>query len=112
RGTRECRDGAIELAGITYFDGANFHPERRGRALHRTELARPGRYTRNMKERHSLHARSDLFEQLQPFRADAVFVQHKTSSVAAWPGEGFHESGADRFGDLHKNDRHSTSCLQ
>jgi hypothetical protein len=65
-----------------------------------------------LKERHLLHARSDLFEQLQPFRADAVFVQHKTSSVAARPREGFHETGADRFGDLHENDRHSTSCLQ
>jgi hypothetical protein len=64
-----------------------------------------------LKERHSLHARGDLFEQLQPFCADAVFIQHKTSNVAARLGEGFHETGAE-FGNLHENDRHGTSCLQ
>ena len=109
---RECRDGAFELAGIAYPDGAHLHPERGGRALHRAELTRPGRYTRSLKERHLLHARSDLFEQLQPFRADAIFVQHKTSSVAARPRESFHETGADRFSDLHENDRYGTSSLQ
>ena len=55
------------------------------RALHRAELARPGQCTGSLKERHSLHARSDLFEQLQPFRADAVFVQHKTTRAATLP---------------------------
>jgi hypothetical protein len=65
-----------------------------------------------LKERHSRHARDDLFEQLQPFRADAVFVQHKTSSITARPGESFHETAADRLGDLHENDRYGTSCLQ
>ena len=92
--------------------GSHLHSQRGGRALHRAELARPGRYARALKERHSLHAGSDLFEQLQPFRADAIFVQHKTSSVAARPGEALHETGADRFGDLCENDRHGTSCLQ
>src|SRR5262245_38196342 len=66
---RECRDGAIELAGIAYPDGEHLRPERAGRALHRAALTRPGRYPRSLKERHSLHARSNLFEQLQPFRA-------------------------------------------
>jgi hypothetical protein len=56
--------------------------------------------------------RGDLLEQLQPFPADAVFIQHKTRSVAAWPGEGFDEAGAHRFGDLHENDRHGAGRLQ
>src|SRR5262249_52735782 len=89
-----------------------FHPERWGRGLDRAELTRPGRYGRILKERRSLYAGCDLLKQLQPFRGDAVVTQHKTSSVAARPSEGFHETGADWFGDLHENDRHGAGRLQ
>src|SRR5262249_17744806 len=85
-GARECRDDALDLAGIPECDRAHLPPERGGRGLDSSELARPGRYTRTLKERHSLQTRRDLFEQPQPFCADAVFIEHKTSSVAARPG--------------------------
>ena len=88
--------------------GRTSTPSEGAELLHRAELARPSQCTESLKERHLLHARSDLFEQLQPFRADAIFVQHKTSSVAARPGERLHETGADRFADLRENDRHGT----
>src|SRR5262249_61821946 len=69
---------------------AHLHPERWGQGLHRAELARPGRYGRSLQERHALHARRNLLEQLQPFGADAAFKHHETRSLAPRPGEGFH----------------------
>src|SRR5262249_6074271 len=63
-------------------------------------------YGRILKERRSLYAGCDLLEQLQPFRGDAVVTQHKTSSVCRPAERGFHETGADWFGDLHENDRY------
>jgi hypothetical protein len=65
-----------------------------------------------LKEPHSLYAGRDLLEQLQPFPADAVFIQHKTSSVAARLREAIDEPGADRFGNLDEHDRHGTSRPQ
>src|SRR5215472_18459060 len=75
-------------------------------------MARPGRYSAILKERHSLYTWRDLLEQFQPFAADAVFIQHEAGSVAAGPGEGFDEAGAYRFGDLHEHDRYRASGLQ
>ena len=51
------------------------------------------------KDRHSRHARRDLLEQLQPFRAHAVFEVHEAGGVAARPRQAFDEAGADRIGD-------------
>src|SRR5215471_14395095 len=85
RGTRECGYGALDLAGTPHVDRAHLHPKRWGQGLHRAELARPGRYGRSLQERHALHARRNLLEQLQPFGADTVFKQHEARSVAARP---------------------------
>ena len=74
RGTRECRDDPFELAGVAGVDRPHLYPERWGRGLDRAELAGPGRYTKTLKESHSLYAGRDLLEQLQPFPADAVFI--------------------------------------
>src|SRR6516164_4826726 len=112
RGTRECRDDPFELAGVAGVDRPHLYPERWGRGLDRAELAGPGRYTKTLKEPHSLYAGRDLLEQLQPFPADAVFIQHKTSSVAARLREAIDEPGADRFGNLDEHDRHGTSRPQ
>src|ERR1700745_4251014 len=89
----ECANAAMERSN-------SLSPTLMGRTSTPSEEARPGECNESLKERHLLHARSDLFEKLQPFRADAVFVQHKTSSVGARPGEGLHETSADRIGDL------------
>ena len=73
RGARECRDGALDLAGVAHVDRAHLHPERRRHGLDCGELADPGGYGGIPKDRRSRHARRDLLEQLQPFPAHAVF---------------------------------------
>jgi len=47
-----------------------------------------------------------------PFVSHLGFEIGETGDVAARPGEGFDEAGADRFGDLHEHDRHGTRGLQ
>ena len=50
-------------------------------------LARPGGYVRVTNDCRSRHFWRDLFEQFQPFSADAVFEQKETGGVAdqsAW----------------------------
>src|SRR5215813_6365324 len=112
RTLREYRDGALDLAGVTHADRADLHPERWRRGLDRAELGRPGCIGWILKERRSFYARCDLLEQPQPFRGNAVFIQHKTSSVAARPSEAIDQTGADWFGDLHEHDRHSARRLE
>jgi hypothetical protein len=51
------------------------------------------------KDRHTLHARCDLLEQLQPFPAQTVFHRHKAGDVAAGPGQTFDEASAHWIGD-------------
>src|SRR5262249_28216125 len=54
----------------------------------------------------------DLFEQVQPFRAQTVFEHHKASGVAAGLSQAFYKPRADRIGHAHKYDRHGSGCLQ
>jgi hypothetical protein len=54
----------------------------------------------------------NLFEQLQPFTADAIFVNRKTGGVAPRPRQAFDEAGPNRIGGPRKHDRHSASRLQ
>src|SRR6266487_7166343 len=67
----ECANAAsaIDLAGIAHIDRAHLNPERRRRRLDGTPLANPGGYGGISNNGCSCHARRDLFEQLQPFRA-------------------------------------------
>ena len=51
------------------------------------------------KDRRSRHARRDLFEQLQPFSAQAVLERRETGGVAAWLRQARDETGADRVDD-------------
>ena len=84
-GLREGRDGALDLVGVAHVDRGYVHPERRRHGLDCGELADPGGYGWVSKDRHSRHARRDLFEQLQPFPAEAVFERRKAGGVAARP---------------------------
>ena len=84
RGAREGRDGALDLAGVAHADRAHLHPERRRHRLDRGELANPGGYGSITKDRRSHHTRRDLFEQFQPFPAQAKFELGKP--VALPPG--------------------------
>ena len=44
RGTRECGDGALDLTGVSYSDGAQLHPERWRDGLNYCVLAGTGGY--------------------------------------------------------------------
>ena len=61
--------------------------------------------------RHSRNARSDLFEQLQPFCAEAIFEHAKAGEVAAGPRQALDKAVANRIGDEHEHDRHSAGRL-
>ena len=56
--------------------------------------------------------RRDLFEQFQPFAAQAVFVVHETGGVAARPRQAVDEAGPDRIDDGREHDRHGAGRLQ
>ena len=73
RRAREGRDGALDLAGVAHVDRAHLYSERRRHGLDGAELADPLGYGGIAKDRHARHAGRDLFEQLQPFPAHAVF---------------------------------------
>src|SRR5262249_18817805 len=54
----------------------------------------------------------DLFEQFEPFRADANFEAHKPGGVAARPRQAFNQTGSDRIGGGRKHDRHCAGQSQ
>ena len=63
------------------------------------ELADAGGYAESRRTAARVTPRRDLFEQLQPFPAQAVFELHKAGGVAARPRQAVDEAGADRIGD-------------
>jgi hypothetical protein len=61
---------------------------------------------------HSLYARCNLFEKLQPFRGDAVIVRQESGGVAARVCQALNEAGTDRIRDNREYDRNRTRRLQ
>jgi hypothetical protein len=53
----------------------------------------------------------DLFEQLQPFTADAEFVCGESGGVASRPRQTCDEAAADRIDGRHEYDRHGATRL-
>ena len=92
RGARECRDGALDLAGVADVHRAYLHPDRRRHGLDRGELAEPGGYGGVPNDSRSRHAWRDLLEQFQPFPARAVFERGKSGGVAARAAPGYRRS--------------------
>src|SRR5262245_57578851 len=72
RGARERGHDALDLACIAYAEGAYLHPQRRRHGLDGAPLAKPGGQGGIANDRRSRHVGRDLFEQLQPFTADAI----------------------------------------
>jgi hypothetical protein len=60
----------------------------------------------------SRHVGRNLLELLQPFPAEAVFVDCKTSGIAAGPRQVRDEAGPDRIRGLREHDRHRAGRLQ
>ena len=102
---------ARSISGVAHVDRAQLHPERWRRGLDYGELADPFGDGGIAKDRRVRHAGRDLFEQLQPFRADAVFELGKTGDVAARPRQARDEAGADRIRGLREHDRHGAGRL-
>jgi hypothetical protein len=96
---RECGDGPFDLATIADIDRAQLHPEWGRYSLNGSELADPRRRRRVSKDRHSRHARRDLFEQFQPFSTDAVFIQQEARGITARARQARNVAGANRVND-------------
>jgi hypothetical protein len=77
----ECLYSALDAAGITDVDRGNFKPERRRGRLDDRELSDPLWNCRITQHGRSRGARRNLLEQLQPFRASAVFQLGKSCGV-------------------------------
>src|SRR5215467_2256058 len=112
-GTREGRDSALDLACIAYAEGTQLHPQRRCHGLDGAQLPNTGGQGGIPNDCRSRHVGCDLFEQLQPFSADAEFEEwSKSGDVAARPRQAFDEAGSNRIGGPRKHDRHRASRLQ
>src|SRR5262245_59210853 len=111
RGTREGRDSALDLASVTHIDWDHLRPDRWREGLDDTQLAAPSGQCSVPNDCRSSHARRDLFEQLQPFSADAVFVYTETGDITAGPRQTIDEAAADRINDGHEHDRHRAGRL-
>ena len=72
RPAREGRDGALDLAGVVHINRVQLDAKRRRHGLDGAELADPAGVAGIPKDRHARYAWRDLFEQLQPFRADGI----------------------------------------
>jgi hypothetical protein len=97
RGSRKRRNRALELARVAQLDRGQIHGERWRHRLHGSDLRLAAGVPRVENDRHALHARGNVLEQLQPFRANAVFDRgNKARRVASGLVEAGDETGADR----------------
>ena len=105
-GARECRDRALDLAGVTRLYRAQLHAERRRHGLDGTHLAHLGGPRRVANDRHSGDAWRDFFEQLQPFPAEAIFDYGEPGRIATGARQACDEAGTDRINNLHEHNRY------
>ena len=112
RGARERREATLDLIGVVKVDQAHVYSDGGSHRLNNRELTDTGRYSGVPQHRNARHARRNLLKQFQPFRAQAVFEQGKTGSVAARSRQTVHEPGAHGIADIHEHDRHCAGDLQ
>src|SRR5262249_61643990 len=103
------RDGALDLAGIAHVD--RVRSERRSRSLDDRKLAGAGSERGIAQDRYSRDVWRDLLEQLQPFRAQTVFIIHEPSDVSARSRQVVDEAGADWIAGNREHNRHRASRL-
>ena len=111
-GACEVGEVALDLTGFAYVDRDQLYAEPRRYRLNDGELADPGGHGGIPKHCRPRDIWCDLLEQLQPFRAQAVFELHKAGGVAAWPRQAPDEARSDRIGDDHEYDRRGAAGLQ
>src|SRR5262249_12611150 len=83
RHLRERHDGALDLARIAHIHRTQLHAQRLRHSLDDCVLTGLGTHSGVPKDRCSRHTGRDFFEQLEPFSAEDVLVQGKSSDVAA-----------------------------
>src|SRR5262245_50258416 len=105
RSAPEIGYAALDLSGVAHANRAKLHPQLRGSGLNGAQLSGPAALGGIPQYRYPRHARRDLFEQLQPFPADAVFEQEETGGVAARPRQAFDKTPADRIDEIDEHDR-------
>jgi hypothetical protein len=103
---------ALDFVDVAHVDRAQLYPERWRSGLDYGELADPLGYARIPKDCRARHARCDLFEQFQPFCADAVLVPGKSGDVAPWPRQACDKPGADRIDGQREYNRHGAARLE
>src|SRR5262245_37651580 len=89
RGPREGCNGEFDLRRLVQVDRTYLDAQRWRHSLDRGELGRASGQGRVPKNCYSGHAWRDLFEQLQPFCAQAIFKIGEPGGVAAWPRQAF-----------------------
>src|SRR5262245_64509991 len=104
------RNGALDLARLAHVDRPQLDTHRRRYGLEGAELTSP-RVGCIPEDSHTLHSRSDLFQQLQPFPADAVFELNKSGGIAARSRQAIDDGGADWVYDIDEHNRHSACRL-
>src|SRR5262245_25708134 len=111
RSAPEIGYAALDLSGIAHADRAKLYSQLRGSGLNGAQLP-PARDLGGIPQyRYPRHARRDLFEQLQPFPADAVFEQEETGGVAARPRQAFDKTAADRIDEIDEHERDGVAYL-
>src|SRR5262245_23643781 len=112
RGAREGGDGLLDLGRFAHVDRDYLNPERKGHSLDDGKLAGSPALGRIPKNRCAPHIWRDLFEQLQPFSAKAVFRSHEPGDVATWLSQAVDETGPHWIAGNWKYDRDGARRLQ
>jgi hypothetical protein len=108
----EGGDGPLDPGRVAYADRAHLDPERRRGDLDDAELGGAGRHRGIPEHRDAGHGRRDLFQQLQPFRGDAVLAGDEPGGVAAGSRQAVDETGGNRIADNREYDRDGAGRLQ
>src|SRR5262245_48415405 len=112
RALRERRDGAFDLTGVAYVNGAQVHADRWRQRLDGAELAGTGRHRGIAQHRYSSDARRDLLEKLEPLSTDGIFVDGKAGGVSARPRLAVDVAARNRVTDTREDDRDGAGHLQ
>src|SRR6516165_6510613 len=80
---------SFDLGGRSQIKRGNLHAERRCHRLDCAKLSGPCRYGGIANYTDTLNCWSDLFQELQPFCANAIFKLAKASSIPTWMGQSF-----------------------
>src|SRR6516225_786100 len=101
--TCEFIDIALQSTRIAEVQGTRFYLLRRCQGLNCAEQAGSRRVCRIAQYRHSRNLRRNLFEQLQPFSADVIIENSKSSRIPSRACETIHKAGTYRVRHLHEH---------